>query len=175
MGVFMAIRLFVLILTLSFGTQAFAYIVDGSRVNQPRLLSFAKTQLQNYGTLHQGSDGATYLKVADKYIRDLIKQIRRPGFKAPKSGAHIAVIQQEEAKGIMSLKEIGQKVPFKPLGFYTIVNDDKEYFMLAIDSPELCNLRKSYGLTAQLENHAFSLVIGVRQLEAHNQLAGPQG
>jgi hypothetical protein len=172
----MLTRIILAILAFYLVTPCYAYIVDGSRISHPRLLSYAKEKLQNQGTLQQTSDGFTYLKVSDKYISELIKQVARPGFELPTAqisvdGAHIAVIQGNEAKNI-KLLELGQTVNFKPLGFYTIVQHDKEYFMLAVEAPDLAKLRKKYGLTAQPDNHAFNITIGVRQLVAENELAG---
>lgn len=155
-----------------------AYIVDGSRVNQPRLLSYAKDALQNQGTIQQNPNGFTYVRVPDSYITDLLQKVARPGFGVPSytqrnavHGAHIVIMTEEETKNIKGLPELGQTVQFKPLGFYTIVIHDKEYFMLAVDAPELSELRKKYGLSEKLDNHAFHLTIGVRHLTAENELA----
>jgi hypothetical protein len=145
---------------------SFGYIVDGARISHPRMLSYAKSKLKNQGTIEQANGGVTYLKVSDGYIKELFKQIQTPGYKLP-SGAQISVISEQEAKNIAKLQELGQTIHFKPLGFYTIVEDDLEYFMLAVDAPELSYIRQKYGLSEKLENHAFKITIGVRQLEPH--------
>ncbi len=161
-------RIFVGILTICFAGISLGYIVDGSRINRPRMLSYAKSKLQNYGIIEQTSGGLTYLKVSDRYIRELFQQIQMPGYELP-NGAKISIINEQEAKNIAKLQELGQIIKFKPLGFYTIVEDDLEYFMLAVDAPELSSIRQKYGLSEKLENHSFTITIGVRQLEAHNE------
>lgn len=174
----MTLKYIVGIMALCFSTISGAYIVDGSRINQPKMLSYAKHKLENFGTIQQNPDGFTYVKVSDKYITELLRQISRPGFvipsyayKHPVNGAHICVIPEGEAKQVGVLKELGQLVHFKPLGFYTVVLHDKEYFMLAVDAPELSQLRKKYGLPEKLDNHAFHITIGMRQLSIENELA----
>jgi len=161
-------RIIIGILAICFTGVSLGYIVDGSRISRPRMLSYAKSKLQNHGTIEQANSGVTYLKVSDGYIRELFQQIQVPGYQLP-DGAKISVINEHEAKNIAKLQELGQTIHFKPLGFYTIVEDDLEYFMLAVDAPELSSIRQKYGLSEKLENHAFKITIGVRQLEAHNE------
>ncbi len=150
-------------------STSFAYIVDGSRISRPRLLAYAKSKLANHGVIEQNGNGISYLKVSDEYIRDLLHQIQQPDYQLPKA-AHISIFSELEARNLSPLKELGQTVPFNPLGFYTIVVDDQEYLMLAVDAPELSNIRKKYGLSERLENHAFTVTIGVRKIQAHNEL-----
>ena len=157
------------ILTVCCSGAALAYIVEGTKVQQPKLLSFATEKLKNQGTIEQNANGLTYVKLSEEYVAQLIKQINRPGFKIPNT-AHICIIRETESKNIKQLHELGQTVHFKPLGFYTVVNHDVEYFMLAVDAPELSNIRLKYGLSKQLGNQAFSVVIGERQLSAENEL-----
>lgn len=152
-------------------TSCQAYIVDGSRVNQPRLLAFAKAKLQNEGVVQTAPNGGTCLKVADQYIHDLIRQVRAQGFELPKNGALIDFIAPDEAKDLTELTELGAKIRFVPLGFYTFVQDDQEFFMLAVEAPELSSLRQKYGLSEKLYNQEFNLTIGVRTIRAHNEMA----
>jgi len=161
------------ILMLAISTPNYAYIVDGLRLNQPKLLSFAKNKLQNQGTLRQAKDGSTYLQIADRYTSELIRQAARPGFELPKERPSISVIRESETPNVKALQELGQTVKFKPIGFYTVVQHDKEYLMMAVEAPELDALRKKYGLSAQPDNHAFNITIGVRQLVAENELVSP--
>lgn len=152
---------------------AFAYIVDGSRVNQPRLLSYARDALQNHGTLQQNQEGFAFVQISDEYAQDLLRKMARPGFGIA-TGAQITVMTPSETKGIKQLRELGQKINFVPLGFYTIVIHDKEYIMLAVDAPELSEIRRSYGLPEKLENHAFNLTVGVRNITFENELASAE-
>jgi len=166
----MRIRTLVVLITCFYAGILWAYIVDGSRVNQPRLLSFAKTKLKNKGTIQQAANGGTYLKISDQYIYDLIRQVKKQGFELPNSGALIDFIAADEAIDLNHMAELGATVEFQPLGFYTIVQDDQEFFMLAVEAPILSSLRQKYGLSEKLEDHEFKLVVGVRQLEKHDEL-----
>lgn len=159
---------FALMALLGSGTT-FGYIVDGSRINRPSMLSYAKSKLQNRGIIEQTTNGIAYLKLSDNYIKELNQQIHIPGYELP-AVALVSIFNETEAASIPVLQELGQTIQFKPLGFYTAVVDDQEYFMLAIEAPELAHIRQKYGLTEQPENHAFNITIGVRKLQAHNEL-----
>lgn len=154
-----------------------AYIVDGSRINRPKLLSFAKEKLQNQGIIEQARNGFAYVKLPDSYVYELINHSYQADFNLPRyktseprNGALISIIDADESKHIKQLQEIGTIVNFKPLGFYTIVDHDQEYLRLAVDAPELSNIRLKYGLSEKLADHAFSITVGVRQLTAENEL-----
>lgn len=146
-----------------------AYIVDGSRIIRPNMLSYAKSKLQNHGTIEQAADGLTYLKVPDAYIKELFKQIEIPGYEMTNK-SQISIINENESKEISNLLELGQIIKFKPLGFYTIMEDNLEYFILAVDAPELSSIRTKYGLSEKLENHAFTITIAVREVNVHDEI-----
>lgn len=44
-----------------------AYIVDGARVQQPKLLAYVQQQLLNQGIIEQAEDGLTYVKLPAVY------------------------------------------------------------------------------------------------------------
>jgi len=164
-------------LILMSSSAAQAYIVEGLRINKPSLLSYATDKLQNKGIVEQEQDGFTYVKLDEEYIAALIKHSHLPDFNLPtytaeqlKNIARIGIIAADESKNIKQLQELGKIIHFKPLGFYTVVDHDKEYFMLAVDAPELSSIRLKYGLSEKLSNHAFAITIGVRQLTAENEL-----
>lgn len=159
------------ILMLCLYSTAQGYIVDGTRINRPSMLSYAKSKLQNRGIIEQGLDGLAYLKVPENYITELHRQILLPGYELPNQ-TQISIINQHEAKNIVNFQELGRTIEFRPLGFYTVVVDDQEFFMLAIDAPELSTLRQKYGLSANLEDHSFNIAIGVKKLTAHEEARG---
>lgn len=165
----MRTQIFLGITAFCLASTSFGYIVDGSRINRPSMLSYAKSKLQNHGVIEQSPEGLAYLKVPESYIKELYRQIHLPGYELP-TQAQISIINEHEAKNIVSLQELGQTIQFKPLGFYTIVVDDQEFFMLAIDAPELSKIRQKYGLSDMIENHAFTIPIGVKKLEEHNEI-----
>lgn len=162
-------KFLVSIIALCVSGATFAYIVDGSRINRPSMLSYAKSKLQNRGIIEQGPGGLAYVRVPDSYIKELFQQIHIPGYEMANK-SQISIFNEYEAKDISILQELGQTVQFKPLGFYTIVVDDQEFFMLAVEAPELSLIRQKYGLSEQLENHSFNIMIGVRKIQAHNEL-----
>lgn len=79
-------------------------------------------------------------------------------------------MNSNEGKGLGNIQELGRTINFKPLGFYKVVEHNKEYFRLAVDAPELSALRAKYGLSKQLEDHAFHITIGVREINYQNEL-----
>lgn len=162
-------KIMIVVIALCSCGSSVAYIVDGSRINRPHMLSYAKSKLPNQGTVEQTAAGSTYLKVPDVYVKELFKQIQMPGYKLPHK-SQISIINEYEAKGISSLLELGQTVKFKPLGFYTIMEDNLEYFILAVDAPELSSMRTKYGLSEKLEDHAFTITIAVREIKVQDQL-----
>ena len=165
----MRVRVWLGIAALIVSGTSFGYIVDGARINRPSMLSYAKSKLSNRGVIEQSATGLAYLKVPDSYIKELFQQIHIPGYELP-SISQISIFNELEAKGVSVLQELGQTIQFKPLGFYTVVVDDQEFFMLAIEAPQLSQIRQKYGLSEQLENHSFNITIGVRKLQAHNEL-----
>ncbi len=156
-----------------------AYIVDGSRVSQPRLLAYT-SKLDNLGTLEQNAHGITYLRVPEAYIAELLQRVKLPGFEIPSydipdaaKATHISIIDSSEKHKVSKLSELGKTIQFKPLGFYTVVYDDQEFLMLAVDAPELSDIRQKYGLPDKFANHAFNIMIGVRRLTAENEMIDP--
>lgn len=162
-------RITLAILCTLFASASVAYIVEGTRISRPQMLSYAKNKLQNQGTVEQTANGITYLKIPDSYTKELLQQIQMPGYGPPKQ-SQIPIIGEHEAKNIIKFSELGKTVRFKPLGFYTIMEDNLEYFVLAVDAPELSYLRTKYGLSEKLENHDFKVVIGVRTIVDHDEI-----
>lgn len=165
----MRVQIIAAIIATFISQGAYAYIIDGSRINRPSMLSYAKSKLQNRGTIEQSASGLAYLKVPENYIKELYQQIHIPGYEMPRLSV-VSIFDEEEAKNVAVLPELGQTVQFKPIGFYTTVVDDEEFFMLAIDAPQLSQIRQKYGLPDQIEDKAFNIVIGVKKREAHNEL-----
>ena len=128
-------------------------------------IAYAEKNLPHVGTLMQKPDGYAYVKVDDRYINELFPLLHaKPGYKKPPyfrknnlPGAHISVIYKNEH---VKLKEVGQKFSFKIRDIATVNPDHKTtYIILQVDSPELENLRKSYGLGPKLHGHEFHISI----------------
>ena len=155
----------------SFST--FGYITDGLKVENPKLLHYVERSLPHSGILRKTKADFVYVEVTNDYI-GLLKKLKQKDYQQAKyasnMGAHITVMLEGEACN-KDIEEVGKEINFKPLGFYKIVIDDKEYFMLAIDSTELYELRKKYGLSSKIENHPFHITLGVKKFIAEDEMA----
>lgn len=147
--------------------SAESYIVEGSRVYKPRILSIIQEQSRNVGTIERESDGI-YLKLGPDYLSKIAAFL--PDYTLNKD-ANIKIFDNKESANLQAIAELGNKSKITPLSFYKMVVDEIEYFMLAVDAPELSALRQKYGHAPQPEDQAFNLVIGQRKLESHDELA----
>ena len=145
----------------------YAYVVDGLKVHNPDLLKYVREYMPRTGVLKTTSNGFVYVDIDDNYIKQVLKQLRDTNYTLNKGasniGAHISVMYEDENKN-KKFKEYGKKIKFEPLGFYSVVMDDQEYLMLAIDAPELAKIRTKYGLSSKLNNHAFHITLGVKKI-----------
>lgn len=127
-------------------------------------LDYAKKNLPQEGQLIVKSDGFGYLKVDDAYIHTLFPMLgleqegykEPPYFRSPDSpGAHISVFYVDEH---VMPREINQTFPFQ-LKDIVIVHPSKKasYAILEVESKELENLRKKYGLSGKLHGHEFHI------------------
>jgi hypothetical protein len=166
-------RITLAILCALFASASVAYIVEGTRISRPQMLSYAKNKLQNQGTVEQTANGITYLKIPDSYTKELLQQIQMPGYGPPKQ-SQIPIIGEHEAKNIIKFSELGKTVRFKPLGFYTIMEDNLEYFVLAVDAPPTSlkiilpdlKSRLSWGVVYQLNSLDDDQKLAALQLRA---------
>lgn len=169
----MALILIVLVLALTSCTQPNQPKAH-EKVEQPvddaplfkRALNLPKT-----GILKMKRDGYLYVKVDDRYIHNLQPKIRFPGFRKPpyfresdSPGAHISVAYTFERyafKGYMP--ELNQVISFEPVRLETIrKRNGTEYFLLAVQSKQLEDIRKKYGLKPKLLGHDFHITLGVK-------------
>ena len=154
----------------------YAYAVDGLRVYDPQLLQYVKDYMPKTGTLKKNNNGYVYVEVDNKYVTAVLQQLKGSGYRPNPGlsnlGAHISVMYEGETAGKL-IKEDGRRISFQPLGFYKVVLDDQEYFMLEIDAPDLAKIRSKYGLAPKLNSHAFHITVGVRKYtdNAEDELA----
>lgn len=131
-----------------------------------KVLDYARENLPQTGQLEVKSDGFVYLKVDDRYIRNLypMLELRRDGFRAPPyfrtkeaPGAHISVFYENEH---VVPVEKGQTFHFTVKNI-AIVKASKytSYAVLEVDSPELEKLREKYGKSPKLFGHDFHISI----------------
>lgn len=145
-----------------------AYAVDGLKVHNPNLFKYVQQYLPKTGTLRATRQGFVYIDLNDNRVMEVLKQLKDSRYVMNRNvssvGPHISVMCEDESKG-KKIIEFGKKFHFTPLGFYTMLMDDREYFMLAVDAPELVKLRQKYGLTPKLNGHTFHITLGVRKYE----------
>ena len=144
----------------------YGYAVDGFRLHNPDLFNYVKEYMPKTGTLKTTNKGFVYVDIDNNYLIEILKQLKDSNYKINRGfnniGANIAVISPQEVKG-QRIREFGKKIAFSPLGFYTVVMDQNEYLMLAIDAPELVNIRTKYGLAPKPHGHTFNIILGVRK------------
>ena len=157
---------FIFLFLLSY--SVYAYTVDGLKIHNPDLFKYVQEYMPKTGTLRVTKKGFVYVDISDNYVSEILKQLKDSRYTMQRNfsniGTHISVMHEEESKG-KRIREFGKRFSFIPLGFYTVVMDDQEYFMLAVDSPELIKLRKKYGLSPKLNGYTFHITLGVRKYE----------
>jgi hypothetical protein len=126
-------------------------------------------QIEQKGRLMQKANGYLYIEVSDDFIAVALPLIDCRGKIVPLShytrkkgiGAHISVILEDERiwNDIWEVKELGQEFTFTVMELRT-VKQAKKLWLLAVDAPDLENLRESYGLSPKLKGHDFHITIG---------------
>lgn len=136
---------------------------------------YAQDNLPKEGKLIVKSDGFGYLKVDDNYIHTLFPMLglENDGFKEPpffrtkkSPGAHISVFYGDENR---RPKEVGQYFRFELKQIVILrVSKDTFYAVLQVESPELENLRKKYGLSPKLHGHEFHITLAKKTLHRNH-------
>lgn len=141
-----------------------------------RIINYARENLPLEGHLII-SNGYIYLKVDDAYIHKLAPMLELadqgfrepPFFRTPNSpGAHISVFLENEH---VFPKEVGQIFHFE-LRDIIIVRSSKyaSYAILQVESPELENLRKKYGLKGKPNGHDFHISLAKKRETKNNRV-----
>ncbi len=137
--------------------------------------------LPHTGVLMQDERRFVYLKIDDQYLYDLFPLIKDEGFILPAFfrdcegiGAHIAVMDAAETKGLPKITELGQSFPFTPKCLVKVQVGRKIYLVLQVDSPELKRLRKKYGLRCLPKGHQFHITLAVKDLDNPPPFGVPQ-
>lgn len=142
---------------------------------QPKVLEQA-VKIEHKGVLKQKDNGYLYVEVSNDFISDLLPLISAPGTIVPPRhytskkgiGAHISVMYENEQieNEIWEIKELGQEYTFAVMELRTVKlskdNKMKKLWLLAVDAPELEQLRMSYGLSPKLKGHDFHITIGTQ-------------
>lgn len=127
----------------------------------------AVLNLPGEGVLVQKENGFVYLDVDNAFITESVSLIDCPGLLRPlptssrSLGAHISVFYEKE--GISPI-ELGQRFSFDVTDIRSFTmhtrDGDKRQWVIAVDSPELEQLRQSYGLKPLLKGHAYHISLG---------------
>jgi len=148
--------------------QLSAYVTK--TINTSTILAHAKT-LPTEGIIAQDAKGKIYLQVAEAFILDLIAMLPDKEFNKPPETARIMIFAEDEINPAKPLPEIGSKIKFRTLGAFSQVKDNQEHFLLAVDAPELHQLRKKYAESANLKDKSFVMEIAVKDYQgAEDQL-----
>jgi hypothetical protein len=130
------------------------------------IVQYAREHLPHTGVLQQGPDGFVYVKVDDRYIKELYPMldlegyVMPPYFRRPDSpGAHISVFYVFESEQIGHLAELGRTYEFKVEGLAFVPYKHPKFAVLHVSSPELEHLRQKYGFSPLLQNHDFHITI----------------
>ena len=146
---------------------------------QEHVLELAKT-LPQIGVLRKKSNGYVYLDVSNEYITKTFTNLILDGHLRPtdsfgaEEGAHITVIKEnEDSSGIEN--EIGKEFIFQVNELRTVASFKTEgggmggkvvkyhtgdRWFIAVESPELEELRTRCGLTPLIDEHDFHITIG---------------
>lgn len=133
-------------------------------------VDYAKKNLPLEGKLLKNQSGFVYLKVDDNYIHTLfpLLKLKEEGFSEPpyfrskrSPGAHISVFYVGEK---VIPEELGRVFHFEPKQICFIKRSKKaSLVILQIESPDLENLRKKYGLSPKLQGHEFHITLGTKE------------
>ncbi|NGX58604.1 MAG: hypothetical protein K940chlam3_01511 [Chlamydiae bacterium] len=134
--------------------------------NQSKAFDTALT-ISDQGILKQKDNGFVYLDVANEFINsvatliDLPGELRSPPTATRSVGAHISVFYEKEE---IAPLELGSTFSFEPkdIRSFTLHTRDglKKLWLLAVDSPDLENLRESYNCSSKLKGHDFHITLG---------------
>ncbi|MCB1180835.1 MAG: hypothetical protein KDK55_02265 [Chlamydiia bacterium] len=134
--------------------------------NQPAAIEEAIT-LSNQGILKRKDNGFIYLDVSNEFITEIIPLLDHEGMlrarpTASRSiGAHISVFHEMED---ITPKELGEAFSFevKEIRSFTLHTRDgfKKLWVIAVNSPELENLREKYGYSPKLKGFDYHITLG---------------
>lgn len=126
------------------------------------------------GRLYLSSSNWLLLAVPNAVVRGAFDALQEPGIELPlkdgKLNAHISVMSKEEVEkiGPENISERGHSFGYQIGQVEEVVPDNWEgvskVWYLRVKSPELRNLRKSYGLSPLMhDDHNFHITIAIRR------------
>lgn len=143
-------------------------------IDAPELLTEMQT-LAHQGPLRKTSEGFVYVKVSNEYILKALELLKEDQLEAPAYfgqgmvGAHITVIEKDEAKGKrLQLPPMGTIIPFEIVNLSSIDMTNeygaKRLYILTVNAPELEQIRIKNGLPSKVHGHEFHITVAVQLL-----------
>jgi hypothetical protein len=136
------------------------------------------------GELYAASDKSIMLSVPNALVRGAFDAIDANGLSLPgkngKFNAHIVVMTPDEVSklgGVEKITERGHRFHYNLSSLHEapITNsfDYSKTWFLSVTSPELAQLRKTYGLDSTPGKHGFHVVVALRKLGVlgHNEIS----
>lgn len=167
----------IIALLFSFFFFSSAFAIVGQYVPADAVLDYASKKLPSCGAVEQTADGFVYLKISDRYTKDLLPRLMAllppqdasqliPPYSTPRSiGPHVPIIYPQELKApIRSMPEKGRQACFTITGLYYADMDSGPYariYFLTVASTDLQKIRINYGLQPLYKNNDFRIAIAV--------------
>lgn len=173
----------VAILIASFRLPIYA-AVDYVIEDQPQVIE-QMMQFEQKGILKQKANGYLYVEVSNDFIThslpliDIQDNITPPFDYTSRNGigAHISVITETELDDQIKwgIEEIGQEYTFTVMEVRTVkmrTRDKriKTLWLLAVNAPELQQLREKYGLSSYLKGHDYHITLGSHVAEVAQRI-----
>jgi hypothetical protein len=139
---------------------------DHRSESQPIAIEHA-VDLPSQGILKQKENGFIYLDVSNAFITEIIPLLEHEGeirgrpTAARSMGAHVSVFDEKEE---IVPAELGHPFSFqvKEIRSFTLSSRDglKKLWVIAVDAPELEQLREKYGCSPKMKGHDFHITLG---------------
>lgn len=124
------------------------------------------------GKVLQTDDGFVFVNVSNDIINGFFSALEEEGAEQPPYreskysgiGAHISVMDAEEIKDRV-LDEKGKSIRYRVTGVFQVDPDRgkmERIWALDVDSPDLEEIRRRYGLSPKLRGHNFHITFAVR-------------
>lgn len=122
-----------------------------------KLLEHAKT-LSHQGCIKLSPEKLLYLDIDDRYIHDLCPMLDDPNIEKPDYfsmgiGSHISVIYPNEFH--QSIFKVGMNTTFEINNLFRAETNEKIYFALTVNSPELLKIREMNQLDKKLNLNGY--------------------
>lgn len=154
-------------------TQGNAYDLGYATVSLIKAAGVAESVYAFQGKIYLSKNGWLLLSVPNALVRGAFDALHEPGVELPtregELNAHISIMTKEEVDkiGEDNINDRGHTASYMITGLKTVVpaswDGVSKVWFLEAKSPQLEKIRKSYGLSPLLKNHAYHITIGIRR------------